>query len=450
MKRIHFIGIGGSGMSALALIAIQKGMDVSGSDIENNTKIEKLKKMGAKINIGHSRENISSNIDKVVYSSAIKRENSELVEAKKQKIKIEQRARYLAGIFENKKEIVVVGTHGKTTTTALGANVLIEKEGNKASYYIGGILKETGKNGNYGKGKWAVLELDESDGSFLNFNKDIALINNIELEHVAYYKNEKELMQKFSKFINNFKGKIYIEVQSFEKIKKLIDNRKNIITVGLDRGDSKPIDFGPKHFKVKEGKINLSLHGIYNTFNSYLLYTALMDNGFDFMTIKKGLETFTGVKRRQEIIYENDKITLIDDYGHHPTEIKNTFKSLKENFKYNNRYVLFQPHRYSRFKYFKDEFQKVITSLDATVIILPVYSASEENDKKINSYSFYKKVKKIKNSIYYAENLTEGFNVLISLLRNDSLVVSFGAGDVNQILKMLKSRLIKKEKKGLK
>ncbi len=447
MKHIHFIGIGGSGMSALAFIALQKGYKVSGSDIKKNNKIKKLRKKGVKVTIGHSRDNVVETIDKVVYSSAVDEKNPEINEAKNRNIKTEIRAKFLSWVFKNKEEIVVVGTHGKTTTTGMGASVLLEKEGKKASYYIGGTLQQTNKNGYYGSGNWAVLELDESDGSFMLFDKDIALINNIELEHVSYYKSKDALYKKFAKFVNCFKGKIYIQTRAYKKIKKYLDSDDKITTVGLNRGDFVPDSYDSNYFKRNNRRFELKITGKYNIFNSFLLYSALSDNGFEDEVLKRGLNKFRGVSRRQEIIYEDENLILIDDYGHHPTEIHKTFRALDNSYNRKYNYIIFQPHRFSRFKHFEKRFKKILRDINATVIVVPIYSASEKKDSSISAYDFFEELKKQRNDILYAENLESGYELLLSILQKDSLVITFGAGDVNDIIYKLKNRISKRKEK---
>src|SRR6056297_1970606 len=427
MLKIHFIGIGGSGMNPLARISLKKGFAVSGSDIKINKKIKKLISMGADIKIGHDKNNIPDDINLVVYSNAIDNQNIELKTAQKMGISIKTRAGLLKELFQEKEEIVIVGSHGKTTTTGMAASVLE-------------------KLGKYGKGKYAVVELDESDGSFLYFKKNYAIIPNIELEHVDYYKNEKEYFLKFAEFINNFEGKIFIETGSYDILKENIENSDNVIKIGLESGDLTPDSYDNSGFISGNISVKLPDSGEYNILNSFFVYCVFDYLDIDKNIIKNGLESFKGVKRRKDIIYKSENIVLIDDYGHHPTEIKKTFDNIIQSFDMKNFILLFQPHRYTRFKYFYEEFKEYFKKGDYELIIYPIYSASEKEKKNISSYRLYRELKKGgRKNIYYAESLAEGLLLLKSIIKKETVVVSFGAGDINSVLKNYRKRCLEKK-----
>lgn len=446
MLKIHFIGIGGSGMNPLARISLEKGFAVSGSDIKMNKKIKKLISMGADIKIGHDKNNIPDDINLLVYSNAIDNQNIELKTAQKMGISIKTRAGLLKELFHEKEEIVIVGSHGKTTTTGMAASVLEKLEKDNSSYYIGGILKNSNKNGKYGKGKYAAVELDESDGSFLYFKKNYAIIPNIELEHVDYYKNEKEYFLKFAEFINNFEGKIFIEAGSYDKIKENVENSDNVIKIGLESGDLTPDNYDNNGFTSGNISVKMPDSGEYNILNSFFVYCVFDYLDVDKNIIKDGLESFKGVKRRKDIIYKSQDIVLIDDYGHHPTEIEKTFDNIIQSFDMKNFILLFQPHRYTRFKYFYEEFKEYFKKGDYELIIYPIYSASEKEKKNISSYRLYRELKKGgRKNIYYAESLDEGLLLLKSIIKKETVVVSFGAGDINSVLKNFRKRCLEKK-----
>ena len=429
--KVFFVGIGGIGMSALALIAKEKGIEVIGSDIKLSDNVIALKNKGITVFDEQKKENISSDIDLLVYSSAVDISHPELSEALKKGIRIMKRAEFLNEMIQDKFSFVVVGSHGKTTTSSMVASVLyVADKGN--SFYVGGILSDFGTNAFWGKGKFMAVELDESDGTFLHFKKDVALITNIELEHIDFYKNEENYFLEFARFINEFKGEIFIGKDGYKKIKSYLKRDVNVVDM--------PEKYGENWFLFDNRKIELKKYGNHYVFDAYLTAYALKNNGFDIEIIKEGLEKYSGSKRREEIIFENDQFILIDDYAHHPTEIEKTFSALKKRFPQKRIISLFQPHRYSRFTAFYDDYKEFWSNATGPLIILPVYAASEKKNGK-ESFDLFSDIRNIRKDIFFANGLEEGYEILISLLRKDDLVVSFGAGDLNQILFKLKRRL---------
>ena len=409
---IHFIGIGGIGMSGLSLIMKGKGFKVQGSDISNNKNIERLKKEKIKIFLGHSKQNLKK-ATIVVVSSAIKKNNPELKEAKKKKkIPIIKRGKMLASLVSLMKNIVVVGSHGKTTTTSLIASIFQETKLDP-TIINGGVINSIKNTAKLGKSDWSILEADESDGSFVHISPTYSIITNIDREHMDFYKSMNELKNYFIDFVNKTpsfgKSFICIDDKINNEIIKKIKN-KNFLTYGQKLNSNFRIkniyqnklfsEFDvevnlPNKKLLKINKIKIPLLGIHNIKNSVAALGITLTVGIPLQDIKKGLLNFKGVQRRFNKVFNYNGIDFFDDYAHHPTEIKFVLDGVKKVFHKHDKVCIFQPHRISRLKDLKKEFTYAFKDAD-TVILCPIFSAGEKIKLGFNYNEFAKDI--IKNS----------------------------------------------------
>ncbi|MDY6407358.1 MAG: UDP-N-acetylmuramate--L-alanine ligase [Pseudomonadota bacterium] len=445
LQKIHFIGIGGIGMSAIAEMLYDMGIMVQGSNNVKNANTERVAKQGIPVFIGHDPENLDG-ADAVVISSAIKPDNPELVEARRRGLAIGHRSEMLAEILKYKQSICVSGTHGKTTTSSLIASLMVEA-GQKPSFIIGGILNAKASNAQLGRGNWVVVEADESDGSFLRLPTTISVITNIDPEHLDYYKTFENECHAYQAFIQKtaFYG---CTVACFDHpvVRELISSVKDrrIITYGLSKqADVHPdhirptrtgflmdvfIRRGPKFHKIKD--VTLSLLGEHNISNAMAAVAIGSYMGFSDRVMKKTLSQFQGIQRR--LTYRGrilDSIDVYDDYAHHPTEIKATLKALKTA-RNSHLVAVFQPHRYSRLR---DLWTDFLTAFDLAdrVIICPVYAAGETPIPDIRSDMFAKELAEKHPHVQAVSNEDELERVLLSQLSPNDTVVCLGAGSIS-------------------
>jgi len=451
-QQIHFIGIGGIGMSGIAAILLKKGFKVSGSDLKDSNIINHLRRAGAKICIGHSAQNLKEDIDLVVYSSAIKEDNPEFKEAKKRHINIMHRAESLARLMQDKVVITVTGAHGKTTTTSLSSYLLLQA-GLNPTVAIGGILRSAENNAMFGNGKYFVAEADESDGSFLYYKPDYSIITNIDYEHMDYYKDWSCLINTYKKFINNTKenGIVFCCGDDINLKERLKDYKNRHLLFGL----TKDSDVYPKDIKFKDwetefecvyknkalGKFTLSLMGLHNVSNSLAVIGLGMELGIELKVIKEALSTFKGSERRLQVKLDHDGILVVDDYAHHPTEIRAVLNAIKN---LNNRRIvsIFQPHRYTRTKLLLDEFATCFDLSDYN-IITDIYPASEEPIEGIHAKCIYEKVKQSGHKETHYVPKEEIIDYVCKILKPQDLVITLGAGDISKVCNDLVSRLKK-------
>mgnify|MGYP001459253835 CR=1 FL=1 len=460
-KHIHFIGIGGIGMSGIAQILHKKGFKVSGSDLSENVIVKKLRKK-IKVFSSHKADNIN-NADIIVYSSAIKKNNIEILTAKKLKIPVYSRATMLAQVMRLKASITVAGSHGKTTTTSLIASIF-ESSGMDPTILSGGIINSLEINAKLGKGEWIVAEADESDGSFTFLPSTIGVINNIDLEHVDYYKNIKHLKDSFLKYSENipFYGFISlgIDCKNVREVKKKIYGKK-IITFGLSqkcnysatnikiikKSNSYLTSFDLiENFEKKKilRKFLTPLLGDHNIKNILASISVSRGLKISYPKIKKALKEFSGVKRRFSILHKSKHNLIIDDYAHHPVEIEETLKSLKQITK-NEIISIFEPHRYSRISAMIDEFINCF-KYSNYIFILPVFSAGEKIINSIDSAFFYEKLRKkySNKSVYLSEPNKKLFDTLKKKMTTGNNIIFLGAGLSSKTANEFKSYLKKK------
>jgi len=452
---IHFIAIGGIGMSAIAKIMLEKGYKVSGSDIKSNSIIESLRKKGAKITIGHSPENIN-NCSLVVVSSAIKHDNPELVEAKSQNINVIHRSQLLeylmSGEAQSKNFIAlgVTGTHGKTTTSGMAAYVL-ESGGFNPSFAIGGQLPVYNVNSQGTDGKYFVSELDESDGSIELYTPDISIITNLELDHADHYERGfEQILETFEKYINELpaNAKVILNIDdtgNIELLKRI--NHEKIITYSIE---GKNADYTGKiladfpnaeleaFYKEKFlAKIKLGVPGYHNVSNTLAVAAALNEAGVDIAEIAPNFEGFTGMKRRFQTVANVNNARIIDDYAHHPTEIKATLKTARKlaNTTSGRVIAVFQPHRFSRLANLWKEFANSFLDADK-VYLCDVYAAGEDPFEGINSENLCSEID-CKKATYVAGDLEQVAKVVKQDIKSGDVILTIGAGNITQLGKIL-------------
>ncbi len=450
---IHFIGIGGIGMSGLSLIMKGMGFNVQGSDISNNKNIERLKKNKIKVSTKHAKKNLK-NATIIVVSSAIKKNNLELIEAKKKHLPIYKRGEMLAHIVSLTKNIVVTGSHGKTTTTSLLASIF-SKTKLDPTIINGGVLNSLNNSAKLGKSDWCILEADESDGSFIHVPPTYSIITNIDREHMDFYKSMDDLKNLFTQFIYKVpsfgKSFICIDDQNNNKLLKKI-RIKNYYTYGTNvkaqfcikninqKKEFSEYDllirlFGKKDILIK--KIKIPLLGIHNIRNSTAAVAIAHTIGISKEIIKKGLREFKGVQRRFNKIFSYRKTDFYDDYAHHPTEIKEVLNGVKAAYRDYEVVCVFQPHRISRLKDLKKEFSKSFKKADI-VILCPVYAAGEKIKLGFNYNNFAKEIiKKSKVKLFLVNNQYQLAKFIKGNIYGKKIVIGMGAGTISNWMKEL-------------
>lgn len=446
MKKYYFIAIGGVGMSGLAKYLLENGCEVSGSDIVDSKYIDKLRKLGATVYIGQKAENVPSDAT-VVASTAIRETNPEMIRAKELGLKVYHRSDILAEISRwGKFFLGFSGTHGKTTTSGLCSYVL-EKAGLLPSYVVGGIIPEIGCNAHSQDGKFFVAELDESDGTIVKYAPNICVVNNLEADHLDFYKDGlKSILETFETFISKIPEDSIVLVNNDNKATKELHSHKTI-TFGLGEG----ADYVAKNIRLMSDctsfeiyykntfltDLTIILRGKHNVYNALSVIASLHQAGVDIKLVKPHFATFSGMGRRFQKVAEFDGITVFDDYAHHPTEIKATLSSA-EGMTGKHVIAVFQPHRYTRLKNLWNEFLTSFSGVDK-VIVTDVYSASEDPIDGVNSENF---VRDLKNSInipceYLSGSMEEVAKKLYPTLKENDIVIGLGAGTITNLSKEL-------------
>lgn len=448
---IHFVGIGGIGMSGIAELLLNLGYQVSGSDIADSDVTRRLQELGGKIFIGHSSENIKD-ADVVVASSAIRHDNAEIKAALAASVPVIPRAEMLAELMRLKYSVAVAGAHGKTSTTSMLAEVL-GAGGLDPTVVIGGKLKSIGSNAVLGRGDFIVAEADESDGSFLKFSPTISVITNIDLEHLDFYRDLEQIKQVFLQFIDRlpFYGLAVLCLDN-EHVQDLIPEiKKRYITYGL----SAQADFqaaavtfnGEKcRFSVyyrgrRMGDVTLNLPGRHNIANALAAIAVGHELEIPFDTMRKALENLAGVQRRLEVKADTKEIKIVDDYGHHPTEIKTTLEAVQTSWPNRRLVVVFQPHRYSRTKALFDRFARSFYQSDV-LVVMPVYAAGEQEIQGVDHHALCGAICAHGHKrAYAAEDMESALNRLEQILEKGDIVLTLGAGNVWQVGDALNARL---------
>ena len=450
---IHFIGIGGIGMSGLALIMKGMGFKIQGTDISMNKNIERLKRNRVKIHIGHQKKNIDK-ATIIVISSAIKNNNPEILSAKKKELPIYKRGDMLAHIVSLTKNIVVAGSHGKTTTTSLVSGIF-SKAKLDPTIINGGVINSIKNTAKLGMSDWSILEADESDGSFVHIPPTYSIITNIDREHMDYYKSMDNLKKLFINFIEKVPsfGKSFIcidDQNNIEIIKKI--KIKNFYTYGTNVKSQFHIkkikqfrDFSEFNVSVNlPGKknsiinnIKIPLLGLHNIRNATAALAVAITIGISKNIIKQGLKEFKGVQRRFNKIFTYRNIKFYDDYAHHPSEIKEVLNGVSEAYKKEKIVCIFQPHRISRLKDLRKEFSLSFKKADI-VILCPVYSAGEKLKLGFNYLSFAKEIiKKSKVELYIIKDQYQLARFIKQKIYGSKIVIGMGAGSISSWLKEL-------------
>jgi UDP-N-acetylmuramate--alanine ligase len=440
---IHFVGIGGIGMSGIAELLLNLGYKVSGSDLRRSDITDRLQSFGGIVYEGHAAGNIAG-ADVVVVSSAIDKDNPEVKTALKNAIPVIPRAEMLAELMRLKYSIAVAGAHGKTTTTNLVASVLAGG-GLDPTVVVGGKLKGIGTNALLGQGDYIVAEADESDGSFLKYSPAIAVVTNIDREHLDFYKDLDAIKEVFLSFIDRipFYGLAVLCLDN-DAVQDLIPRiRKRFITYGTTpQADLQALDLVCKGLSSKfrvayQGKIlgtvNLSLPGEHNASNAMAAIVVGLELGIGFDRIKKALEKVEGVQRRLEVKGTAKGATVLDDYGHHPTEIKTTLTALSQGWPGKRKVVVFQPHRYTRTLALFDDFARSFYLADV-LLVMPIYAASEKPIEGVDSRRLVESIQAHGHKdVRYVEGMEAAIGALGELVGSEDVVLTLGAGNVYQV-----------------
>lgn len=437
-KHIHLIGIGGIGMSGIAKLLLKRGIKVSGSDIKETKITTDLRKNGAGISIGHHPQNLKG-VSIVVYSSAIQVDNPEIKEAKRLGIPLVKRAQILADLMKEMTAITVTGSHGKTTATSLISYLLLQA-GLNPTVAIGGILRNIDNNAYSGEGRFFVAEADESDGSFLYYRPKYSIVTNIDYEHLDYYKDIKNEIQTFRQFLNQIPpdGCAFCCADDKNLVGILKNYKNRYVLFGLNEG----ADIFPKNIQLQGltseldcfykdkfiERFRLNLGGRHNISNALAVVALGIELGIDLKVIKETLATYQGSRRRLEVKLENEDYLLLDDYAHHPTEIRATLETIKGLRK--RTIVIFQPHRYSRTKLLLDEFSKCFGFADY-LIVTDIYPAGEMPIDGLSGESVCEKIKQYqphKGIVFLPKE--EISSHVLSVLKAGDLLITLGAGDI--------------------
>lgn len=442
IHKIHLIGIGGSGMRAIANILIQKGYEVSGSDVKESDVIERFRQMGATVHIGHNADYVQG-VDAVVRSTAIREDNSEIVAAKEQGITILHRSDIVKAVLDVTNGIAVAGAHGKTSTTSMIGQILVEGQ-MEPTVIIGGEVDYLKGSSCLGKGEYSVVEADESDGSFLKLRPKTIVITNIEDDHMDHYKTMENLLNAFCQFVETLPvdGKAVVCGDN-DNIRYVMSKvERQFITYGLEESN----DYVAKNIHYEDsslvydvvrkgetlGRVSLRVPGNHNVLNSLASFIVAHECcHVPVPSIVKALGKFIGAKRRFETKGHVAGVWVVDDYAHHPTEIKATLKAAKELEKHRV-ICVFQPHRYSRTSLLKDEFATAFTSADE-IYMTDIYSSGEDPISGIDGHTIPNIISEVTHQhVNYVEDVNDLPAVLAKVVRPNDLVITMGAGSINQ------------------
>ena len=444
-KQIHFIGIGGSGMSGIARIMLSLGLHVSGSDIKESSVTENLRTLGAEIFIGHDAKNVAD-ADLIVLSTAISDSNPEKAYARERQLPMLARAQALAILMAGKRSVAIAGTHGKTTTTSM-LTVALQSAGVNPSFAIGGMINSSGTNAYAGTGDIFVAEADESDGSFIAYHPLGAIITNIELDHVDHFADLESVYAIFLEFVDSIQSGGFLvacgdDPGVQELLRRVTRSDLSISTYGHDSQPGNDWQLSRITLSAESsiarithtgrvvGELSLVVPGEHNLLNALAALAAATSLGISESKILDGLETFTGSKRRFELKGEVGGIRVIDDYGHHPTEIRVTLETARRSVGSGNLFVIFQPHRYSRTAAFAHEFAQALEIAD-TVYLLEIYPASEAPIPGISSLLISSQMTPEK--AHYEPSMIEVVEQVVRQAKSGDLIMTLGAGDVSSL-----------------
>jgi UDP-N-acetylmuramate--L-alanine ligase/UDP-N-acetylenolpyruvoylglucosamine reductase len=449
-RSIHFTGIGGIGMSGVACVLAEEGHRISGSDSEASSITKKLQKMGADIYEGHRASNLPRSASVLVYSSSISGDNPEVVEAKRRGLKIVHRAEMLGEIFNRNKGIAITGMHGKTTTTSIIA-MMLERSGMRPTVIIGGEVDELGGNAKSGRGEYTVAEADESDSSFLHLDPYYAVITNIEPEHLDHYKDMAAIKHSFKSFVANIKRGGALFYNYDDPVLRELAARSGKRTESF--GDSEDADMRPASVKLdkfvtsfdciykgrKLGRISLNIPGRHNVQNGLAAVLVGLNLGLKFERIARAIKGFGGAKRRFQLRCENNGIMLIEDYAHHPTEIRAVLDACKG---WNGKRIIavFQPHRYTRTKFLAKDFGRCFNGADK-VILTDIYAASEKPIKGVTVKTIYDRIRESGQSDVVMLEKDGIAPHVESIARPGDMILVLGAGDIKKVADELAGKM---------
>jgi UDP-N-acetylmuramate--alanine ligase len=457
LQHVHFIGIGGYGMSAIAKVMLEMGFKVSGSDLAQQELTEKLVAQGATVYIGHKAEQVQD-ADIVVYSTALAKDNIEVLRAEQLNIPVLHRSQMLARLMNEKKGIAVAGAHGKTTTSSM-ISLIMYLNHQDPTYIIGGEIMNLGNNAKAGKGEYVIAEADESDGSFLQYTPNIAVVTNIEADHLENYEGDfNKLKVAYAQFLSQVKeeGKAVVCLDDVYLRELLPYLQSKVVTFGIDQaadfravnielGDRK-VSFGVLHHDIVLGEITLSIPGRHNVYNALAALITCLEAGLTFNQVAEAITEFNGAKRRYQVLGDVNGILVIDDYAHHPTEIEATIVASKASGK--RIIAVFQPQRYTRTFYLFEQFSRAFKEADE-VIITDIYSpAGERQIEGINSAKLVELIRINSNShVTYLPTKEQVQAYLVDYVQSGDLVLTMGAGDIWKaaagLVKELKSKSLK-------
>ena len=458
IKNIHFIGIGGAGMGGIAEVLHNQGYTITGSDLSKSTMIDRLQSLGVNVILGHHEKNIT-NADVVVVTSALSSNNPELVAAREKGIPIVRRAEMLAELMRFGQGIAVAGTHGKTTTTSILASIMATANLDP-TFVIGGKLNSLGANAKLGAGRYFIAEADESDASFLHLNPVIAIVTNIDRDHMTTYGGDfQKLRQVFIDFLSRlpFYGMAVINIDDPVARNIIPEIKCQVVTYGQSaNADYQLVEYTQHHcnseftvlHKLSNStfKISMNMPGIHNALNALAATAVCLEEGVELKYIEQALANFSGIGRRFQV-YEQLKLangtntstnfTMIDDYGHHPNEVLTIIKSLRAGWPSKRVVMLYQPHRFTRTRDLFNEFVEVLAQVDV-LVLLPVYAASELPLAGASSKDLYKAIiNKDFHNCYYFESFNELYNNLAIIIKSEDIIVVQGAGDISQVAEKL-------------
>jgi UDP-N-acetylmuramate--alanine ligase len=442
IKNIHLVGIGGAGMSGIAEVLATSGYTITGSDLRPSETTQRLESLGIKVKYGHSAENVKD-ADVVVISSAVKDKNPEVTGARERRIPVIRRSEMLGELMRMRYGIGIAGTHGKTTTTSMVGEILSEG-GLDPTIVVGGRVVNLGTHARLGNGQFMVTEADEYDRSFLRLTPTIAVVTNLEPEHLDYYRDFTEIKSAFLEFVNKvpFYGRVIL-CWDEKNLRELISEiERPLTTYGLSSQadlSAHSIRFEENHstFEVfvkgkKAGQVRLEVPGEHNVKNSLAAAGVALEMDIPWEKIQRGLERFKGVHRRFEIKGQAKGVLVVDDYAHHPTEIEATLKSAKAGWE--RRIVaVFQPHLYSRTRDFHQEFGRVLLESDV-LVVTDVYPAREDPITGVTGELVWQAAKKLGHkSAFYVPRTEDVAPMLTKMVRPDDMVITLGAGDVHKV-----------------
>ncbi|MFM9142286.1 MAG: UDP-N-acetylmuramate--L-alanine ligase [Actinomycetota bacterium] len=449
---IHFVGIGGSGMSGIARVMAARGARISGSDLHDSTTLDSLRALDFKIQIGHHPENVEG-ADLVIRSSAIPSSNPEIIAANNLGISVIGRAEALAALLIGKRSVAVAGTHGKTTTTSM-LTVALQRSGLDPSFAIGASIRNSGTNAHHGSGEIFVVEADESDGSFTSYHPAGAVITNIELDHVDNFQNLEQIDDLFSEFCRTVQDFIVVcsdDAGISRLLQRISGSDLKIVTYGTEADPNLLLDrihLAPTTSSARLtfngrvlGEMKLAIPGRHNLLNAAAAMAAGIELGAPVNKLLEGIASFSGARRRFEIRGEVNGVTVIDDYGHHPTEIKATLETARSFAGSGRVIVIFQPHRFSRTKAFADEFAQELGAADHTYL-LEIYPADEQPIAGVTSAVIAHRMSS--KSVTYEPSMPDVITQVVSKAKQGDLVLTLGAGDVTALAPLILENLQRK------